>query len=106
MVIDEATDRFAPLFKPVESDIGIFKEYCEECFDKIIADQDVEAFTCEVDEDTMDVSVILEMFTLESGDPNSPVQKLMHVAKSFRVTNPDGENVKVTFTFPPLWEKA
>ena len=41
MVIDEATDRFAPLFRPVPEDLKIFRSYCEECFDKIIADQDV-----------------------------------------------------------------
>ena len=106
MVIDEATDRFAPLFRPVPEDLKIFRSYCDECFDKIIAEQDVEAMTCEVDEETMDVRIILDMFTLESCDPNSPVQKLMQVAQSVEVQNPDGENVRVIFTFPPLWTKA
>ena len=106
MVIDEATDRFAPIFRLNEENLGIFKDYCEQSFDPIIAAQDVESFTCEVDEETMDVRITLGMFTLESTDPNGPVQKLMHVAKSFEVKNPDGENVEVIFTFPPLWQKA
>ena len=106
MVVDAATDRFSPQFRLNEENLQILREYCEECFDPMIRDLEVESMSCDVDEETMDISVSFTMFSLQSGDPNSPVQKLMHVAKSVEIKNPDGENVEVVFTFPPLWDAA
>ena len=106
MVLEEANERFAPIFKPVEERVIILEQYCG-AIDKLIADGDGTEFEIEVDEDDMTVHISFLVTDMIADNPRTdPLPQLIARASSVEMTPVDGENIRVNFVFPSLWERA
>ena len=106
MVIDEANERFSPIFKVIPECVAVLQNYCE-AIDGILNNQTGREFEFEIDEETMEVkmAMVFEDFTVE--DPmNEKFQQLAERAGTVSFENVDGETMRITLTYPPLWEKA
>ncbi len=105
MVLEDANERFAPLFEPVPERVDFLKQYCE-AFDVLIDEQDVDSFNVEIDEINMTVNIDLVMMTVECSRTQPQLGQLIQRAMSFRVQAEDGDHLKLSFVYPSLWEKT
>ena len=105
MVLEDANERFAPLFQPVQERVDILKQYCG-AIDKLIERGDGEIFECEVGETDMTVRLDFVVTDVTVNDPrHDEFQQLLARALSASVKSEDGENIRVHLVFPSLWEK-
>lgn len=105
MVLEEANERFAPLFQPVQERVDILKQYCG-AVDSLLERGDGEIFECEVDEINMTVRFDFVVNDVTVNDPkHDELQQLLARALSASVRAEDGENIRVHLVFPSLWEK-
>lgn len=106
-VLKQATERFAPEFVPDQSKIDILKNYCE-VIDSIMEEEVGAAFTCDVNEFSMRVSLSMDLVSLTVNDPaNDAFQRLIVRAYPTEFSASEGgEYLRVTFTFPPVWVHA
>ena len=106
MVLEEANDRFSPLFVPVQERVDILKQYCS-ALDNLMERGDAESFDCEIDEDDMTVHLDIVVMDVTVDDPeHDEFQDLVERANSVKITNENGEYIRVSFVFPSLWERA
>ena len=103
-VVDEATNRFSPIWKPVSENINILRQYCDG-IDNIADEFDGVSYEVSVDEITMDISLSLtcKEITVLSGD--HILYKLLERVCSCEFSSPDPDTICITFTFPPIWER-
>lgn len=105
MVLEDANKKFAPLFQPVQERVDFLKQYCD-AFDVIIDEQEADQFNVEVDEKDMTVHISLVMMTVECSRTQPQLGQLIQRAMSFSVQAEDKENIRLSFVYPSLWEKA
>ena len=106
MVLDEANERFAPIFKPVEERVEILKQYCG-AIDTLLGKGDGKEFEVEVDEDDMTVHISFQVTDMIADNPRTdPLPQLIARASEVEIRPVDGENIRVNFVFPSLWEQA
>lgn len=106
MVLSEANNQFSPLFLPVEERVTILKDYCS-AIDRLIEDGDGEEFSCEIDEDTMEVHIEFDVMDITVDDTKrGDFQQLLARSKSTKITNKNGEYITIHFIFPSLWDAA
>lgn len=105
MVLEEANERFAPLFEPVQVRVDFLKQYCE-AFDVLINEQGADNFNVEIDEANMTVNIDLVMTSVECSKTQPQLGQLIQRAMSFRVQAEDGVHLKLSFVYPSLWEKT
>lgn len=106
MVLDEANERFGPLFKPVEERVEILKQYCG-AIDTLLSKGEGKEFEIEVDEDDMTVHISFQVTDMIADNPRTdPLPQLIARASEVEIRPVDGENICVSFTFPSLWEQA
>ncbi len=111
-LLDEATQRFAPLFVENAEYRDILLDYCS-AFDTIIGGLECTSFTVDVDEDDMTVSISLEIAYTEIVNEGVVVElkdklfaALMERAVSLEFSKGGGDTSIVKFTFPSIWERA
>lgn len=104
-VVEEANERFAPLWKMDEEKYDILENYCE-VIDKLIEDSDGISFDVEVDEIKMTIAVEIETADVVITDRKSPVYELFKRAISAGFRQSEEGNVITKFVFPSIWEKA
>ena len=106
MILEEANDRFAPTFRPVQERLDILREYCG-VIDHLIEDGDGESFSCSIDEEDMTVKMSFCVTDASSDRDDRRFNQLIRRAEYVRITNKeDGEYICITFGFPTLWEVA
>ena len=105
MVLEDANERFAPLFQPVQERVDFLKQYCD-AFDVLIDEQEADSFNVEVDENDMTVHIDLVMMTVECSDSQPQLGQLIQRAMKFSVKDEDGTNLRLSFVYPSLWEKT
>ena len=103
MVLEEANERFAPVFVPVQERVDFLKQYCG-AFDAMIEKQDANSFNVEIDENDMTVHIDLTMMDVECNRDMPQLGQLIQRSMSFNVTWVDSENLKLSFVYPSLWE--
>lgn len=105
LVIEDANERFKPLWKIDQEHLNIFKEYCE-AIDSIAKEFDGESYEVEVDEISMDITIALECSEVVIEKNNHILYELAKrtVRYGFSVSK-DG-NLLIKFVFPGLWSKA
>lgn len=105
MIIDEATKRFSPLWKMNEERLDIFKEYCKGV-DTLAEEFDGESIEVEVDEITLEVTVILECDEVIIETDNHMLYELAKRTIRYGFSTSEDGNLLVKFVFPSLWDKA
>ena len=106
MVLEEANDRFAPMFRPLQKRLDILKEYCS-VIDQLIESGDGESFNCSIDEKDMTVKMSVCITDVESNRDDKRFNELIRRAVFVQITNGgEGEYICVKFVFPSLWELA
>ena len=105
-VLSEANNQFAPLFKPSEERLEVFKQYCS-VIDKLVGDFGGTTLEVEVDDEDMSVHMKLELEELVVDDHERAMfTQLLERTVSFRVEHGEGDTILLHFVFPSLWEKA
>ena len=106
MVLEDANDRFSPLFTPVAERVDILKQYCD-AIDGLIDANGGEEFECEVNEDDMTVTLAFVVEDIVVDRPaTDKFQQLIARSVSVTVAPVDGDHIRVSFVFPSLWETA
>lgn len=104
-VINDATKRFEPLMRLNAERVEIFKEYCE-AIDELAEEFDGESFEVEVDEITMEVTVILECGEIIISSSGHVFYELANRTVRYGFSAGGNDNVVVKFVFPCLWDKV
>ena len=101
MVINEATNRFAPLWEVNDRYNDILKSYCQVI--DIIADRNsCESYDVEVDEERMTIKIELECQDFESED--TYLTELIKHTVEFGFSVSDENTLLVRFVFPSIWQ--
>lgn len=105
MVVEEATNRFVPLWNVNNEKLDVLKQYCE-AIDFLSEKFNGTAYSVEVDEIKMFVSVILscEDITLKNYFPIFYALSKRGISVSFSET--EDKELDVHFVFPSLWERV
>ena len=105
MVIEDANDRFNPLWKINTERLDIFKSYCE-AIDTLAKEFNGESYEIEVDEISMEVSIALECEEIIIETDNHILYELAKRAVRYGFSASDDGNLIVKLVFPCLWDKA
>lgn len=105
IVVEEATERFSPLWKVNDERYDILRQYCD-VLDALAKELDGESFDVEVDEIKMTISISMECrdMVIESKDHN--YCKLAERALAFGFSVSEDGLLCVKFVFPSVWERA
>lgn len=105
MVTDEATKRFAPMFREDPEAKDILREYCD-ALDSMTPDFDTESFEVEVDEIKMTIAIRMECGEIVVTNQEHVLYKLMQRALSVKFYHGDGDTIVAELVFPSIWERA
>lgn len=105
MVIEDANERFAPLWKVDAEKLNVFKQYCE-AIDLLAEEFDGESYEVEVDEITMEITVTLECGEVVVKSKDHVLYELAKRAVRYGFSAAGGDNLLVKFVFPSIWDKA
>ena len=105
MVVEEATSRFAPLWKLDKQNNKILEQYCS-VIDSLAAEFGGESFEVDVDEIAMTITITMECadMTIESNTHKFYSLARRAMALGFSATKEGNLNVK--FVFPSVWTRA
>lgn len=105
MVIEDANERFAPLWKVDLEKLNVFKQYCG-AVDLLAEEFDGESYEVEVDEITMEISVALECGEIVIKSKDHVLYELAKRAVRCGFSAASDDNLLVRFVFPSIWDKA
>ena len=105
MVIEDANERFNRLWKINTERLNIFKGYCE-AVDSLSKEFEGESFEVEVDEITMEVTVVLECDEVIIEKDDHILYELAKRAVRYGFSVSEDGKLLVKFVFPGLWDKA
>lgn len=103
-VIKEASKRFSSMWKIDEDKLDIFEEYCD-AIDTMVCEWDGISLKVEVDEISMQVSVVLECYEIIVRNSDEAFCKLIERADKYGFGVSDEGNLLIKFVFPSLWHK-
>lgn len=104
-VIDEATERFSPIWEIDNEKLNILRQYCD-AMDSIIKEFGGSELTVDVDDIKLTVSIemVFEDITIqETTHPFYDIAKRA-ISVSFKQSN-DGD-IAVKFVFPSVWNRV
>ena len=105
MVLDEATQRFAPLFRENRENKLILRQYCD-ALDLLAEEFDGVSFEIDVDEITMEITLTMECGEIELSSAKHRLFQLAALSKKFSIRHGEGDTLALAFTFSPIWERA
>lgn len=105
MVIEEANDRFAPIWEPNEEKCRILEQYCG-AIDALIKDFDGESLDVEVDEIKMTICIQIECADMTIEACEHKYFELIQRANSFGFKATGNDTMLVEFVFPSIWDKT
>lgn len=104
MVIEDANERFSPVWKVDEERLNIFKQYCE-AIDLLSKEFEGASFEVEIDEQTMEISVVLECDEIIIESDTHTLYEL--IKRTIRYGfSASGDSLLVKFVFPSMWIRA
>lgn len=105
-VTEEATKRFAPIFRENAERKDILKQYCS-ALDQLIEDISGNSIEVEVDEIKMTVSVAIGCDEVIIYPDNDLFYKLAERALVMKFyPDEDDQSMVMEFVFPSIWEKV
>lgn len=104
MVTDEASARFAPLFKEDPERKDILREYCE-ALDVVAEECSADSIEAEVHEIEMTIAIRIESADI-TVSKNHIFYELVDRALSVRYFNSGNDSVITEFIYPSIWQKV
>lgn len=105
MIIDEANERFKPLWKINDERLDMFKQYCA-AIDSLIEEFEAESLDVEVDEITLETTIIMECDEIIIESTNHIFYELAERAVRYGFSVSEDGSLAVKFVFPTLWDKV
>lgn len=105
MVIEDASERFKPIWKINNEHLDVFKQYCE-AIDSFAGEFEGKSYDVEVDEIKMDITIALECDEIIIENENHVLYELAKRSIRFGFSVSEDGNLIVKFVFPSLWERA
>ena len=105
MVTEEATSRFAPLFRENREAKNVLHQYCD-VLDALAQEFNGESFEVEVDEIQMTIAIKLECPDIVIQSEEHKFYMLAQRALAVRFSHGENDTVAVEFVFPSIWEKV
>ena len=106
MVLDEATEQFAPIWVVDEEKKGVLKQYCE-MMDRLSGEFYGQAFEVEVEDTKMTISIKMFCEEITVYDKAHMFYMLGKKAESISFSYSKEDNaVAVEFVFPSIWKKS
>lgn len=105
MVIEDATERFKPLWCIDDEKLNVLKQYCD-AIDLLSKEFDGESFEIEVDEITMEISIALECGEIVIESDNHILYDLAKRAVKYGFSPSTKDTLLIKFIFPSIWNKA
>lgn len=105
VVVEEASERFSPLWKLNKEKESILKEYCS-AIDILSDEFEGESYDVEVDEITMEITIGLECGEITIKTPDHELYELITRSVSCSFTTSEDDNLLVKFVFPSVWDRA
>ena len=104
-VVEEANERFAPLWRLDQEKYKILEQYCS-AIDSLIEEFDGESIEASVGEDTtMYVTIALECPELTVKSKEHKLYDLIERSIAFSFSQSEEENLVIKFLLPSLWVK-
>lgn len=104
MVIDDATERFGPMWKINGERLDVLKQYCD-AIDLLSEEFGGKSFEIEVDEITMEITITLECDEIVIESPEHLLYELAKRTVRYGFSVSEEGNLLVKFVFQNLWEK-
>ena len=104
-VVDEATSRFAPIWKENKESKRILAQSCG-AIDSLSDEFGGESFEVDVDDIKMTITVRLECQDMTLGSQKHKYYDLAQRALSFGFSVSESGNLVIEFVFPSIWERA
>lgn len=105
MVIEDANERFEPLWSVNDERVDILKQYCE-VIDSLSTEFNGLSFETEIDEITMEVSITLECEEMIVESLDHAFYKLVKRAIRYGFSASKEGTLLIKFVFPSLWDKV
>lgn len=105
MVIEEATARFAPLWKLDVESSRILEQYCS-VIDSLAEEFGGESFEVSVDEISMDIKITMECEDITIESVSHKFCKLALHTKAVGFSASEDGNLNLEFVFPSVWTRA
>lgn len=105
MVLDEATERFSPLWDIDQERLEIFESYCLGV-DSVVEEFDAESLEIEVDEIMMNVSVRIGCPSVIIYSKHHLFYELVKRSVSIGFKNVNEDLIEISLVFPSLWKKV
>ena len=105
MVVEEATNQFAPLWGIDSHKYEILEQYCK-AIDELASEFSGISYDVGVDEIEMTVQVVLECLDLTVASRKHRFYELAERSLSFGFSTSEDGNLNVKFVFPSVWERV
>lgn len=105
MVIDDASERFSPIWRLNDERINILKEYCD-TIDKLSEEFNGTSFEVEVDDISMEITVVLECEEVIIESSKHIFYELLKRTVRYGFSVSDEGSLLVKFVFPSIWDRA
>lgn len=105
MVVEEANDRFAPIWKPNEEFLKGFKLCCD-AIDLIAQEFGGISYDVEVNEENMEITIVLECDEVIVENDNHILYKLIKRTIRYGFSASEEGNLLITLVFPGIWSKS
>ena len=106
VVVQEATERFAPVWEVNTRRYNVLKQYCS-IIDSLSDRFGGESYEVEIDETKMTISIKLECLDMTIKSVTQIFYGLADQAEPANFTsNPENGNLIVEFVFPSIWKRA
>ena len=104
-VIEDANERFAPLWKPNADKIKIFEEYCQ-AIDSLVDEFGGISLDVEVNEISMEITISLECEEIVVEKNNHVLYELIKRTIRYGYSVSEDGNLLIKFVFPGIWDKV
>lgn len=104
-VIEEANQRFAPIWEPDKEKTDILKQSCE-AIDILIIEFDGESLDVEVDEEKMLIYIQLECREITIESKEHRCYDLIQRSVSFGFSRTNNDTMLLELVFPSIWNRV
>lgn len=105
MVIENANEKFSPLWEPDEKTLDIFESYCN-AIDALADEFGGVSYEVEVNEENFEITVVLECDKAIAQSSEHTLYELIKRSVRYGFSVSKDGTLLVKFVFPGIWDRA
>ena len=105
MVVEEANNQFAPIWKLDKERYDILKQYCN-VIDNIANEHNGESYQVDIDDIAMTIAITMECLDMVVDSDDNEFLAIAQRAISVSFSASDEGKLAIKFIFPSLWERT